>query len=151
MRDTNAWSIRRPALRVGGIAATLLAAMPALCGPLSVSVTHARSDAGSIRCGLFDRSDTWRQEDRAMRAVAAPIHNATAHCDFGEVPEGDYAVAVFHAEHGETQIEYGFLGKPKQGVGFSNNPSIAFGAPDFEAARIRIGREPVNLEITVKY
>lgn len=86
-----------------------------------------------------------------MRAVAAPIHNATAHCDFGEVPEGDYAVAVFHAEHGETQIEYGFLGKPKQGVGFSNNPSIAFGAPDFEAARIRIGREPVNLEITLKY
>ena len=63
---------------------TLLAAMPALCGPLSVSVTHARSDAAASAAGS-DRSDTWRQ-DRAMRGGRAD-HNATAHCDFGEVPE----------------------------------------------------------------
>ena len=57
------------------------------------------------------------------RCAIAPIKDRHATCVFTGVPAGTYAVAVFHAEHNETQMETGLFGKPKQGYGFSNNPS----------------------------
>lgn len=130
---------------------TLLPAPPALSGPLTVEISQARSDSGVVRCGLFADADSWRVEERALRGVEASIRGGKAHCDFGDVPQGEYAVAVFHARQGETKVEYGFLGKPRQGVGFSNNPSITFGAPGFDAAKFIVGAQAQRIEITLKY
>jgi uncharacterized protein (DUF2141 family) len=69
-----------------------------------------------------------------MRGAVAHIKNGQATCVFSGVPAGTYAVAVFHAEHNETQMETGLFGKPKQGYGFSNNPSSTFGPPGFDSA-----------------
>jgi len=90
-------------------------------GRLSMSVTGARNDSGSMRCGLYSSADGFREPGREMRGVAAPIKNGQATCVFNAVPAGTYAVAVFHAEHNETQMETGLFGKPKQGYGFSNS------------------------------
>lgn len=124
---------------------------PALAGSLTAAVSQARNDLGEVRCGLFDSADGWRKEERALRAVDAVVKNGAAACDFGVVPPGDYAVAVFHAEQGEPKVDYGFLGKPKQGVGFSNNPPITFGAPDFKTALIQVGTEGLTVPIRLKY
>src|SRR5919201_995857 len=66
--------------------------------------------------------------------AATPIKDGHATCVFSGIPAGTYAVAVFHAEHNETQMETGLFGKPKQGYGFSNNPSSIFGPPSFDSA-----------------
>src|SRR5262245_38253133 len=92
-------------------------------GRLSVSVEGVRNDAGSVRCGLYSSADGFREPGREMRGAVAPIKNGNATCVFSGVPAGTYAVAVFHAEHNETQMETGFFGKPKQGYGFSNSTS----------------------------
>ncbi len=81
----------------------------------------------------------------------ATIQLGTATCDFGPVPPGRYAVAAFHAEQGETHVSYGFLGKPKQGVGFSNNPSIALGPPGFEKAAFTVNEGALELPVEVRY
>jgi len=80
------------------------------------------ADNGSVRCGLYSSADGFREPGREMRGVAAPIKNGQATCMFSGIPAGTYAVAVFHAERNETQMETGLFGKPKQGYGFSNNP-----------------------------
>jgi uncharacterized protein (DUF2141 family) len=101
---------------------------------LSVAVEGVRNDSGSVRCGLYSSADGFREPGREMRGAVAPIKNGHATCMFSGVPAGTYAVAVFHAEHNETQMETGFFGKPKQGYGFSNNPSSTFGPPGFNSA-----------------
>src|SRR5262245_15982221 len=103
-------------------------------GRLSVSVEGVRNDSGSVRCGLYSSPDGFREPGREMRGAVAPIKNGQATCLFSGVPAGTYAVAVFHAEHNETQMETGLFGKPKQGYGFSNNPSSTFGPPGFNSA-----------------
>lgn len=135
------------------IAASLLLSLagPAWAASLSAQVSQAKSDQGVVRCGLFKEAATWRIEEQALRTVEASLHGGQATCDFGEVPPGDYAIAAFHAEQGEAKVSYGFLGKPKQGVGFSNNPSITFGPPDFDEALFKIQAEPVSLSIQLKY
>lgn|SRR5690554_67656 len=131
--------------------ASLIPAGSAFAGPLLVNVEQVRNDSGVVRCGLFASAQAWRQEQSALRTANAMPVNGKAVCDLGVVPAGEYAVALFHAENGEAHVQYGFLGKPRQGVGFSNNPSITFGAPDFEAAKLHIGSEPVRLNVVVKY
>ena len=129
----------------------LCTASPLWAGPLSAQITEARNDRGVVRCGLFKEATTWRNEDQAWRTVDASLQSGQAQCDFGTVPPGDYAIAVFHAEHNEAKVSYGFLGKPKQGVGFSNNPSITFGAPDFAQAVFRVDTHALVLPIHLTY
>lgn len=124
---------------------------PAWSGKLSAHISHAHNDQGEVRCGLFNNPEGWRKEDQALRTIAAPLQGGKAVCEFSDVPPGEYAVAVFHAEQGETKVAYGFLGQPKQGVGFTNNPSITFGAPGFETALVKVGDEPLVVSIELKY
>jgi uncharacterized protein (DUF2141 family) len=89
-------------------------------GKLSVSITGVRNDSGSVRCGLYSSADGFREPGREMRGAVAPIKNGQATCVFNAVPAGTYAVAVFHAEHNETQNK---TWSAVQGVGLANPPS----------------------------
>jgi uncharacterized protein (DUF2141 family) len=101
---------------------------------ISVPIQGLRNNQGAVRCGLFNSAATFRKPGQEFRGVAVPIAGQQATCVFDNVPAGTYAVAVFHAENNETQIQTNFLGQPKEGYGFSRNPSTTFGAPDFSAA-----------------
>jgi uncharacterized protein (DUF2141 family) len=116
---------------------------------LEAAVAGLQNDNGVVRCGLYASADGFRQPGREFRGVVAKIKDRKATCVFGNVPAGTYAVAVFHAEHNEARLETGMFGKPKQGYGFSRNPSTSFGPPSFSAASFeyRGGTSvmPVNL------
>jgi uncharacterized protein (DUF2141 family) len=101
---------------------------------ISVPIQGLRNNQGVVRCGLYASAAGFRQPGKEFRGVAVPIANQQATCVFAEVPPGTYAVAVFHAENNETQLQTNFLGQPKEGYGFSRNPSTTFGAPEFNAA-----------------
>ena len=116
-----------------------------------MSVEGVRNDNGSVRCGLYSSADGFREPGREMRGVVAPIKNGHATCVFSGIPAGTYAVAVFHAEHNETQMETGLFGKPKQGYGFSNNPSSMFGPPGFESAAFAYNGASLQVPIRLSY
>jgi len=130
-------------------AATAAAAQSA--GRISVTVTGLRSDEGSVRCGLYASAEGFRQPGREFRGVAVPIKGQRATCVFGNVPSGTYAVAVFHAERNETRMEYGMFGKPKQGYGFSRNPSSSFGPPSFSAAAFEMKGGQQTMQVQLQY
>ena len=68
---------------------------------------------------------------REFRGTVARISGDHATCVFNNVPAGMYAVAAFHAEQNEHQMQFGAFGRPKQGYGFSGNPSASMGPPTF--------------------
>jgi uncharacterized protein (DUF2141 family) len=118
---------------------------------LSVTVTGLRNDNGSVRCGLYSSANGFREPGREMRGAVAPIMNGQATCQFSGIPVGTYAVAVFHAEKNETQMETGLFGKPKQGYGFSRNPSSTFGPPGFDSAAFEYKGGNLNLPVRLSY
>ena len=120
-------------------------------GKLNVSVAGVRNDNGSVRCGLYSSANGFREPGREMRGAVAPIKNGQATCVFNGVPAGTYAIAVFHAEHNETQMETGMFGKPKQGYGFSNNPSSTFGPPSFDSAAFAYKGGTLQLPVRLSY
>src|SRR3954471_22374929 len=101
---------------------------------ISAPIQGLRNNNGQVRCGLFNSAATFRQPGKELMGVAVPIANQQATCVFNNVPPGTYAIAAFHAENNETQLQTNFLGIPKEGYGFSRNPSTTFGPPGFADA-----------------
>ena len=48
-------------------------------------------------------------------------------------------------------MEIGFFGKPKQGYGFSNNPSSTFGPPSFNSAAFAYPGGALHLPVQLSY
>jgi len=117
-------------------------------GKLTVSVIGVRSDSGAV---LYSSPAGFREPGHELRGAVAQIKNGLAACVFSGLPAGTYAVAVFHAEHNETQMETGLFGKPKQGYGFSNNPSSTFGPPGFTSAAFEYRGGSLNLPVQLSY
>lgn len=120
-------------------------------GRLGVSVSGVRSDSGKVRCGLYASANGFRQPGAQFRGVAASIQGGHANCVFGPVPPGTYAVAVFHAEQNETRMDTGAFGKPKQGYGFSRNPSSSFGPPQFTDAAFEYRGGSMSVPVQLQY
>jgi uncharacterized protein (DUF2141 family) len=120
-------------------------------GKLSVAATGVRNDNGAVRCGLYSSPNGFREPGREMRGAVAHIKNGHATCVFNGIPAGTYAVAVFHAENNETQMETGLFGKPKQGYGFSRNPSSTFGPPGFDGAAFEYQGGNHSLPVRLSY
>ncbi|WP_019053091.1 DUF2141 domain-containing protein [Sphingobium xenophagum] len=140
--------------RVGGL--TLL--VPLLLGaaplgqpqPLIMALEGLRSTKGQILVCVTrvpryfpDCSD---DPDKRHFAVAARGGAVT----IGNVTPGDYAIAIVHDENGNGKLDT-FAGIPREGVGFSRNPVLRFGAPSFRAASFAVAGAPVEQDIRVKY
>ncbi|TLG75198.1 DUF2141 domain-containing protein [Methylocystis sp. B8] len=131
-----------------GLAATAAAQS---ANKISVNVVGLRDDDGVVRCGLYNSASTFRQPGAQYKGVIAKINGGQANCVFAAVPAGNYAVALFHAEHNESEITTGAFGKPQEGFGVSNNPSMTFGAPSFSDAAFDYAGGQKALTVRVNY
>lgn len=120
-------------------------------GTINVVVSGVRNDQGDVRCGLYNSAASFPKDDKQFMGVVATIANRQATCVFANVPPGTYAVAVFHAEKGETKLRTGFFGQPEEGYGFSRNATGTMGPPAFNAAAYNFTGGNVNFPITITY
>ena len=93
-------------------AAALAAAMAAdaqTANSISAPIQGLRNNTGQVRCGLLNSAATFRQPGKELMGVAVAISNQQATCVFQNVPPGTYAIAAFHAENNETQLQTNFL------------------------------------------
>jgi uncharacterized protein (DUF2141 family) len=77
------------------------------------------------------------------QAIDRTIVNRRATCLFEDVPPGEYAVAVFHDENGNNDLDRNFLGIPSEGTGASNDARGFMGPPPYDGARFQFP-ETVN-------
>jgi len=110
-------------------ACVALLSVPADAAEVQVLVSGIRNDRGVIAVAICDKA--------SFPAGACPYH-ATAPAKAGEVtvivtnvPAGTWAAAVFHDESGAGKLEFSLFGAPKQGFGFSRDPAMRFGPPNF--------------------
>jgi len=126
--------------------------LPAASQParLDLNVDGLRSDRGVVRICVTSHADHFPNchSDPGARRVNVPAGQPIPVID--GLPSGDYAIALFHDENGNRQLDR-MAGIPKEGVGFSNNPRLMFGPPRFAEARFALTNEPVGERVRIKY
>lgn len=114
-------------------AALLLAdAVTAHAGILTIQVHNVRNNHGRVRVDVCPKA--------RFLADGCPWHAATSAVTgtttitLPGIPPGEYAVQAFHDENSNDQIDRGFLGIPREGVGFSRDARIIFSPPKWRDA-----------------
>lgn len=118
---------------------------------LTLNVTHVKNDQGLVRVLLF-KGETGFPDDeaKAFKSASVKIKDGKAVIDFGLVPEGTYAISVFHDSQNTGKLRTNSFGIPKDGYGFSNDAMGMFGPPHFEKASFKVTAGKNNVSIKLR-
>jgi uncharacterized protein (DUF2141 family) len=110
---------------------------PAVAADLDVTVTGIRNNHGRIVVAICDNANFPKGACPYHGQALARIGEVTVRV--ARVPPGTWAAAVYHDEVGNQPLQYGLLGAPKQGFGFSRDAKMRFGPPRFADAAFTPG------------
>lgn len=146
---TGAWATLGRRL---GAALILVGMLPAASLParLDLGLAGLRSDRGVVRICLTRDPAHFPdcQSDPVARHATVPAGQPLT--QFGDLPSGDYAIALFHDENANGRLDR-VAGIPTEGVGFSNNPRLMFGPPRFVQSRFAVTNLAVDETVRMKY
>jgi uncharacterized protein (DUF2141 family) len=108
---------------------------------LRIHVDGLRNSTGVVGSAIFKSPDGWPEDmSKALHHWPTPIapgaHEATTVWD--NLPPGDYGVVAIHDENRNHKLDRNFIGIPKEGFGFANNPHVGLTAPPYRAAIVHV-------------
>jgi len=121
---------------------------------LRIHVDGFRNTKGNLGTVVFTSPEGWPENlDKSFRHGPAPIDpsNRTAVAVWTELRPGDYGVAAIHDENSNHHLDRNFLGIPKEGFGFANNPHVVLSAPAFNAAKVHVACPTTDVTIHLIY
>ena len=118
---------------------------------LKIEITGLRDDQGFVLLSLYNNKDGFPSNAQgAYWKDKVKIKDRKAYFICKALPAGTYAIAVLHDENSNLKMDTKFLGLPKEGYGFSENPRLMFGPPSFKSASFQHLSEQ-SITIVMKY
>ena len=120
-------------------------------GEVSATVTELRSSKGHVVACLTARPAAFPDCEHDPQALALTVPAVEgAELDFGHVPDGRYAIALFHDENGNGRLDKRLM-MPREGYGFSQNAPVRFGPPSFARASFKVEGGEAHQSIRMRY
>jgi len=121
-------------------------------GELTITVTDIRSNKGYLMVSIYNDGEGFPSDaDKAMLTRRYDVSGDSYTCSFTNIPYGEYAVAIFHDENGNGEMDTNFIGIPKEGVGVSNDAIRTMGPPRYEDAKFSLNRQKVSVRVPTHY
>ena len=121
---------------------------------LTIHVTGLRNANGKLNIALF-RDGKGFPSDIASAVGTQRLEidpqTQTVTAVFTNLPQGAYAVSLFHDEKLTGKMEYDAQGIPQEGYGMSNNPGTTQGPPSPEQATFKANQPETIIEIKMVY
>lgn len=107
---------------------------------LTITVEGASPDTGQFFVSLFDSKEAYLKNP-VYETVAEVDQEGSGTVTFKNLEPGEFAVSVVYDENGNGELDTGFMGIPKELVGFSRNAKGRFGPPAYEKVMFRIRKD----------
>ena len=99
---------------------------------LSVNVSGVKTSDGKISVAVYDTSEGFLKFDKVYMGTSTLAQKGTTNVIIGDLPDGEYALAVFHDKNANDELDTNWLGIPKEAIGFSKGKMKTFGPPRLE-------------------
>ena len=99
---------------------------------LTIEAENVVSSEGYIAVGVYSNADDFLKEGKAFAGTFEMSKEGTTTIKIPNLPDGTYAISIFHDGNGNKKLDTNFLGIPKESCAFSNAKMKTFGPPDFE-------------------
>ena len=103
--------------------------LPLLCFAqlsLSIEIVDLRNNKGQVHLELMN------EHEEIVAALSQNISDNTCVIRIEDLKPGRYTFKFFHDENNNKELDTNWLGIPKEGFGFSNNPGLTIGPPSFD-------------------
>ena len=107
-------------------------------GKIGVEIFGIEKIEGQLAIGLYNKTDEFPDVSKAYKSIFLKVTGKNITHTFTGIPEGDYAIAIFHDSNNNGILDKNFIGIPKEGYGFSNNAKGTFGPPHFDKAKFKL-------------
>lgn len=131
------------------IAAPLMAAS-AQPASLEIEIAGLRDIRGTIHACLTRAPSHFPDCKGDPAALMETVTARTGKITFRGIPPGHYALAIFHDANANQKLDT-FMGIPREGFGFSRNPTIRFGAPRFDKVSIELAPGFARTTVRLQY
>ena len=129
-------------------AAALLTATHAGAATLTIEVSDVKAAAGNLMVAVFNSPDDFLKKPANSGSVAAALAGNIVR--FQDLPEGDYAFAIYHDANGNGKMDTNLMGIPTEDYAFSNNAIGKMGPPDYTKAKFALPAAGATLRVTLK-
>lgn len=120
-------------------------------GGLIVEVNGFQSVKGKVMIALYNSEPDYDDDEKPFREAALEIVEGKTTWNLADLPNGEYAIKLYHDENNNHIMDTNFFGVPKESVGFSNNAKPNRGAPAYSEARFKIQGGVVKQTIRLIY
>ena len=114
---------------------------------ITLNVNNIKKVKGNISIALFDNGDEFPGHTNCYFGINIPITSNELTYVFKNVPNGTYAIALYHDIDKNGELNANWIGIPKEPYGFSNYAVGKMGPPKFEDASFKVSS---NMELSIK-
>lgn len=105
---------------------------------LNVWVNNVANPKGSISVAVYNSDETFLSFDRVLRSDSVAANEGSVELSIPDLPPGEYALAVFHDENNNGELDTNWFGIPKEKVAFSNAKMKTFGPPKYHECAFKM-------------
>lgn len=143
------------ALPAASVSSQARAATSLPASSASTLVVHVRgihNSNGVIRLLVFNGQEGWPDvRDKSFRHASLPANGSAVTFTLTNVPSGTYAISVLHDENENHKLDRDFFGRPKEGIGFGNNPKIGFTKPGWKESSVQVAASGAETTVDLRY
>ncbi len=111
---------------------------------LKIEIDDLQNDKGKVLISIKD------QNRKVISEKKATISQGYCIVIFDSLTPGKYAISYLHDANMNNEMDYGSMGIPDEGYGYSNNARGFMGPPDFEDQLFEIKKD-TTLNLITKY
>jgi len=120
-------------------------------GTLEIRFIDIRNSKGIIAIGINTMPEGWpRQPQIEFNWKKKDLINGVFTVKIPDLPYGTLAISALDDENSNLEMDM-FLGIPKEGFGFSMDPTFRLSAPRFEECSFRLNQPSQQITIRFRY
>lgn len=108
---------------------------------LSIHISGISKIKGSLFIAIFRPTDDFPVFGKQFKGIVKEVEGKSQNYTFDDLPEGEYALAIYQDENRNKILDKNLLGIPTEIYGFSNNARRTFSAPSFQEAKFKLNRD----------
>lgn len=116
-------------------------------GDITVVISNFDNNQGKAYIALYNSEASFL--NKGFEATFSKIEKNSCAVTFKDVPNGTYAVSMFHDENDNNKMETTLFGIPTEDYGCSNNATGFMGPPKWDDAKFEINNKSITQHITL--
>lgn len=116
-----------------------------MSGKLLLDVKNIRSTDGMIWVGIYNSPSNYLQKEKAIVKGFHIRQTGSVLIPLDDMPYGEYAIAIFHDENNNGELDRTLIGIPSEPYAFSRKPSSKWRIPDFREIQFHFNQDNQHL------